>query len=69
MYRVWNYISAYSLLLILGAATALIWANSDPQGYHAFVHYVLIDDFVIGEPFAEGKTKHIRQSIVPYKNH
>ena len=54
MYRVWNYVSAYSLLLIIGAVTALIWANTHPAGYHAFVHYVLIDDFLIGEPFAEG---------------
>ncbi len=54
MYRVWNYVSAYSLLLIIGAAIALIWANTHPEGYHAFVHAVLIDDFFIGEPFAEG---------------
>ena len=54
MYRVWNYVSAYSLLLIGGAAIAVIWANTDAHSYHAFVHYVLVDDFMIGEPFAEG---------------
>ena len=37
MYRVWNYISSYSILLILGAALAVAWANSDPQGYHHFI--------------------------------
>lgn len=54
MYRVWDYVSTYSLLLITGALVALIWANIDPHSYHALVHHVLIEDFVIGEPFAEG---------------
>lgn len=54
MYRVWDYVSSYSLLLISGALIALIWANSDPHSYHALVHYVLIEDFLIGEPIAEG---------------
>ncbi|MGB3148568.1 MAG: Na+/H+ antiporter NhaA [Paracoccaceae bacterium] len=56
MYRVWDYISTYSLLLIAGALIALIWANIDPHSYHALVHYVLVDDFVIGEAHAEGGT-------------
>ena len=54
MYRVWNYVSEYSLLLVLGALVALVWANIDPHSYHALVHTVLIDDFLIGEPYAEG---------------
>lgn len=54
MYRVWNYISTYSLLLIAGAVLALIWANLDPHSYHALVHYVLVDDFLIGEAEQEG---------------
>ncbi|WP_284166112.1 Na+/H+ antiporter NhaA [Frigidibacter sp. SD6-1] len=54
MYRVWNYISTYSLLLIAGALLALVWANLDPHSYHALVHYVLIDDFLIGEAEPEG---------------
>ena len=29
MYRVWNFVTNYSLLLILGAIIALIWANID----------------------------------------
>lgn len=41
MYRVWNYISNYSLLLILGAVIALVWANTDPQAYHHFVEFPL----------------------------
>jgi len=54
MYRVWDYVSAYSLLLIAGTLVALFWANLDPDSYHALVHYVLIDDFLIGEAQAEG---------------
>lgn len=41
MYRVWNYISNYSILLILGAVIALAWANTDPTGYHHFVEFPL----------------------------
>ncbi len=29
MYRVWNFLTSYSLLLIIGALTALVWANLD----------------------------------------
>lgn len=48
MYRVWNFIEQYSVLLIGGALTALIWANIDGHSYHHFVDTVLIDDFIIG---------------------
>lgn len=41
MYRVWNFVAAYSLLLIFGALIALIWANFDAQSYHHFVEYPL----------------------------
>ncbi len=41
MYRVWNYISNYSILLILGAALALAWANTNPDTYHHFVELPL----------------------------
>ncbi len=58
MYRVWSYISAYSLLLIAGALIALVWANTDPDSYHALVHMVLVDDFIIGEPYMEGGAVH-----------
>ncbi len=39
MYRVWNFVSDYSILLLLGAAIALIWANTDPHGYHHFIEF------------------------------
>jgi NhaA family Na+:H+ antiporter len=48
MYRVWNFVATYSLLLIGGALTALIWVNLHPHSYHDFVDFVLIDDFFIG---------------------
>lgn len=48
MYRVWNFVTNYSLLLIGGAIIALIWANLDLHSYHAFVEFELIHDFFIG---------------------
>lgn len=54
MYRVWNYVTNYSLLLIAGAVVALIWANTAPESYHHFVHLPLIDDFLIGQAEPEG---------------
>lgn len=47
MYRVWNFVTSYSLLLIIGATIALVWANIDPHGYHHFVEYpIWFNDFV-----------------------
>ncbi|RYG90402.1 sodium:proton antiporter [Loktanella sp. IMCC34160] len=48
MYRVWNFVTNYSLLLIAGAIIALIWANVNPGSYHHFVEYPLVDHFFIG---------------------
>lgn len=48
MYRVWNFITGYSLLLIGGAILALVWANVSAESYHHFVEFVIIDDFFIG---------------------
>lgn len=41
MYQVWNFVTRYSLLLIIGAALALAWVNVDPHSYHHFVEYPL----------------------------
>lgn len=49
MYRVWNFITGYSLLLIGGALIALIWANIDPDGYHALQEFTFSENFFIGE--------------------
>ena len=48
MYRVWNFVTNYSLLLIFGALIALVWADIDPESYHPFVEFELIHDFSIG---------------------
>lgn len=48
MYRVWNFLTNYSLLLVLGAIIALVWANTDHESYEHFVEFVIIDDFFIG---------------------
>ncbi len=56
MYRVWNYVTNYSLLLIGGAGLALAWANSAPDSYHAFVEYPLVQNFLIGQAEYEGGT-------------
>ena len=48
MYRVWNFVTNYSLLLIIGALIALVWANIDAESYHHFVEFEIIHDFIIG---------------------
>ena len=48
MYRVWNFITGYSLLLIIGALSALIWANVNFDSYHHFVDFVIWDHAPIG---------------------
>ncbi len=41
MYRVWNFVTNYSLLLIIGALIALVWANTNPHSYHHMVEFPL----------------------------
>ncbi len=48
MYRVWNFLANYSLLLILGALIALVWANVDAESYHHFVEFKIWDHAPIG---------------------
>ena len=48
MYRAWQFVSNYSLLLISGSVLALAWANFSAQEYHAFVDFVLLKDSFIG---------------------
>ncbi|MBN2905763.1 MAG: Na+/H+ antiporter NhaA [Rhodobacteraceae bacterium] len=61
MYRVWNFVTNYSLLLIGGALSALLWANFHPNSYHDFVEFVLIDDFFIGHAHEVGG--HIHRTL------
>ncbi|WP_166416596.1 Na+/H+ antiporter NhaA [Cochlodiniinecator piscidefendens] len=47
MYRVWNFVTNYSILLILGALIALVWANTDASGYHHFIETPLwFNDYI-----------------------
>ncbi|OWU86375.1 sodium:proton antiporter [Oceanicola sp. 22II-s10i] len=48
MYRVWNFLTSYSLLLIIGALLALVWANTSADSYHHFVEFVIWDHAPIG---------------------
>ena len=60
MYRVWDFVTNYSLLMIAGAVMALIWANLDPHGYHAVVDWTILDHSPVGHPhFApDGSVEH-----------
>ncbi|CUH65998.1 Sodium/proton antiporter NhaA [Thalassovita gelatinovora] len=49
MYRVWNFLTNYSLLLIFGAVTALIWANLDAHSYHQIVDFAIWEHAPIGQ--------------------
>ncbi|KMW57595.1 Na+/H+ antiporter NhaA type [Candidatus Rhodobacter oscarellae] len=47
MYRVWNFVTNYSILLIAGALIALVWANLDSASYKYLVEYpLLMNDWV-----------------------
>lgn len=48
MYRIWNFVTSYSLLLVGGAVLALFWANLAPESYHHLVHLPLWVDAPIG---------------------
>jgi len=48
MYRVWNFVTNYSLLLIFGAGIALVWANTDAPSYHHFLEYPLWFNDLLG---------------------
>lgn len=62
MYRVWNFVTNYSLLLIAGALTALVWANLDPHSYHDFVEFVIVDDFFIGHAHLDAEG-HVHRTL------
>ena len=46
--RVWNFIQEYSVLLIFGALSALIWANIHYDSYHHIVDFVILDHSPVG---------------------
>ncbi len=62
MYRVWGFLAEYSLLLIIGAVLALIWANTSPDSYHAFVDYVLVDNAWVGHAHTDAEG-HVHRTL------
>lgn len=48
MDRVWRILVEYSLLLVLGAVIALLWANLAPQSYLALVDVTLLEPSPVG---------------------
>jgi len=62
MYRVWGYLTEYSLLLIMGAIIALIWANTSFDSYHHFVEYVIWDHAWIGHAHMDAEG-HIHRTL------
>ena len=60
MYRIWSFVEEYSLLLVGGAAVALLWANVAPDDYHNFVHLPLWSDAPLGVlEVVEGGTRRV----------
>ncbi len=54
MYRIWGFITNYSILLIAGALTALVWANLDFTSYHHFVDFPLWTGSFVGTLHDDG---------------
>ena len=61
-----NFIFDYSILLIAGAAIALVWANLSPHSYHAFIEFTIFSDGLIGEFHTEADGKSHRVLTVHY---
>ncbi len=48
MYRVWDFVRNYSILLVAGALIALAWANADAESYQHMVQYPLWFNNLLG---------------------
>lgn len=66
MYKVWSFITNYSVLLIIGALIALVWANVDAHSYHAFVEFPIAHDFFIGHLHDDGHGHVTRELTLHY---
>lgn len=66
MYRVWSFVADYTLMLILGALFALIWANVNPSSYHHFIEYPLVENAWIGHAHADEAGEIHRMLTVHY---
>ena len=61
VYRVWRFMGDYSILLVIGAALGLAWANLDPHSYHAFIDATLLHGGPVGhlEVAPDGSTHRV----------
>ena len=66
MYRTWNFVSEYSILLVSGALIALIWANLDGHSYHEVVDYVLLKNDWVGKLYTGEDGHTYRKLTVHY---
>ncbi|WP_340110407.1 Na+/H+ antiporter NhaA [Pikeienuella sp. HZG-20] len=66
MYRFWGFLANYSLLLVFGALAALVWANTSPDSYHHFIHFVLMEDALVGIPHMGEDGQVVRTLTVHY---
>lgn len=62
MYRVWNFLTQYSLFLIIGAIIALIWANTDYASYVAFIEFEIWEDSFIGHAHVDAEG-HVHRTL------
>ena len=60
MRRIWDFVTTYSILMMVGAVIALIWANINPDSYHALVDATILDRSWIGHAHhaADGSIKY-----------
>ncbi|EHI49093.1 hypothetical protein HIMB100_00010120, partial [SAR116 cluster alpha proteobacterium HIMB100] len=49
----WKFISAYSVLLIIGAFGAVFWANFNFASYDRIAGMVLVEDFFFGKLYGQ----------------
>lgn len=61
MYRVWDFVTTYSILLLAGAGAALAWANLAPDSYLALVDWVIWDGAPVGTPYIDGHGFAVRE--------
>ncbi|HEU0221607.1 MAG TPA: Na+/H+ antiporter NhaA [Paracoccaceae bacterium] len=66
MYKVWSFLTEYSLLLVIGAVIALVWANLSPESYHAVIEYPLLENPWIGHLHSDAEGHVSRTLTVHY---
>ena len=62
MNRALTFLTEYSLLLVIGALIALVWANIDYNSYHHFVEFEIWKDGFIGHAHLD-KDGHVHRTL------